>query len=86
MSELAAALTQLRELRGDSQANAVPSLGNVRDRIEALSVRLQAHNGLEETRFYQWSDPLLDPSERVAPNKKMKKRSPIFQRVFALGE
>lgn len=73
MSELVAALKQLRELRQNSQANAVLSLGKVRARIEAVGVRLRAHNELEETKVYQWSDALLDPSERAVLNEKMKK-------------
>lgn len=62
MVELTAAVKRLREIsRGEGDAD----LREVRERIEAVSQRLETHNELEETQVYRWAARLLPVAEQA---------------------
>lgn len=66
MHELAEAMKLVRALRANSDArNISRQLEDLRERVAALSRRLEAHNELEETQVYRWTDTLLAPAERA---------------------
>lgn len=73
MHELADAVKQMRELRESKQMNHQDELSDVRDKIIAVSRRLEKHNELEESEVYQWADALLTDAERAALNEKMQR-------------
>lgn len=70
MNELTAALKQLRALCRSDQPGA---LREVREKIDAVSRRLDAHNALEESRVYRWAALLLDPPEQMALNENIRR-------------
>ncbi len=64
MHELAEAIKALRALRANPDArNISRQLEDLRERVAALSRRLEAHNELEEKQVYRWTDALLAPAE-----------------------
>jgi hypothetical protein len=70
MSELTAALKQLRAV---CQSDQPGTLGEVREKIDAVSRRLDAHNALEESEVYPLAALLLDPSEQTALNENIRR-------------
>jgi Hemerythrin HHE cation binding domain len=70
MIELAAAVKQLRALCSSDQR---AGLREVRQRINALSRRLDAHNALEESRVYPSVALLLDPPQQLALDKNIRR-------------
>jgi hemerythrin-like domain-containing protein len=73
MTELAAAIAQLRQLRQSTHQDKSSVVQNVREKILAVSERLKVHNELEESDVYPWVEVLLTPAECVALNEKMQK-------------
>jgi hemerythrin-like domain-containing protein len=73
MSELTAAIKQLRQLRENPHQDKPSLVQNVREKIVAVSERLKVHNELEESHVYPWANMLLTPAARVALNQKMQK-------------
>jgi hypothetical protein len=73
MTELAAAITQLRQLCQSTHPDKSSLVQNVREKIVAVSERLEVHNELEESDVYQWLEVLLTPAECVVLNEKMQK-------------
>ena len=73
MTELAAAIAQLRQLRQSTHQDKSSVVQNVRKKILAVSDRLKVHNELEESDVYPWAKVLLTPAECVALNEKMQK-------------
>jgi hypothetical protein len=69
MSELTAAVKQLRALSRSGQPD---GLREVREKIDAVSRRLDTHNALEESRVYHWAAVLLDPPEQIALNESIR--------------
>ena len=69
MTELAAAVKQLRGLCKCAQPGGI---GEVREKIEAVSRRLEVHNALEGSQAYGWASVLLDPREQVASHGKIR--------------
>jgi Hemerythrin HHE cation binding domain len=69
MNELTAAVKQLRALSRSGQPG---GLREVREKIDAVSRRLDAHNALEESRVYHWAAQLLDPPEQIALNESIR--------------
>lgn len=63
MTELTAAMKRLREI---SRGEATGDLRDVRERIDAVSQRLETHNELEETQVYRWAAQLLPLAEQAA--------------------
>jgi hypothetical protein len=70
MSELAAAVKQLRALSGSDQPG---GLREVREKVDAVSRRLDAHNTLEESKVYRWAALLLDSPEQTALNENIRR-------------
>ena len=70
MSELAAAVKQLRALCRSGQPG---GLREVREKIDAVSRRLDAHNALEESEVYGWAALLLDPPKQIALNENIRR-------------
>lgn len=84
MSELAEAVKQLRALCRSDQPGA---LRGVREKIDAVSRRLDAHNALEESRVYHWAAVLLDPPEQIALNESIRQElENLPSRFRKLGE
>ena len=72
MHELSSAIKQMRDWRNDDEVSENRFSG-VRETIEAVKRRLDAHNELEETEVYQWAQTLFDERERARLNVKMQK-------------
>ena len=70
MIELAAAVKHLRALCGSDQQG---GLREVREKIDAVSRRLDAHNALEESEVYGWAALLLDPPKQIALNENIRR-------------
>jgi iron-sulfur cluster repair protein YtfE (RIC family) len=65
MDELSNAVRQMRQLvkaEFYDQPTLVTELSRVRDRVDAVSNRLKAHNALEEDKVYGWSGLMLNGS------------------------
>lgn len=73
MSELAAAIKQLRQLPEGTDQDKSSLLQNVREKIVAVRERLKAHNELEESDVYPLAEVLLTSAECRALNEKMQK-------------
>jgi hypothetical protein len=70
MSELTGAVKQLRSVCRTDQ---LEGLGEVREKIDAVSGRLDAHNALEESQVYLWAALLLDSPEQTALNENIRR-------------
>ena len=83
MSELAAAMTQLRELRRGDRQDAAPVFAKIREQMTRLRRRFHTHNALEESQVYHWAGSLLDRSEQKALKEKLQRElgnlSPRFR-------
>ncbi len=64
MRELGAGVKQMTELRGSGWRDARAQLDDLREKIDALSERLERHNELEESDVYLWAEAL--PPEAAA--------------------
>lgn len=64
MSELTAAMKELRELRRKVRPVTPAAIAGVRERLERVSTRLAEHNALEEAQAYRWVTALFDQSEQ----------------------
>lgn len=73
MSELAAAIIQLRQLRESTNQDRSSLAQNVREKVVAVQERLKAHNELEESDVYPLAKVLLTPAECSALNEKMQR-------------
>ncbi len=73
MSELAAAMKQLRELHRSDRQDSAPILAKVREQVSRVHGRLEAHNKFEEARVYDLVDAFLDDSEQKALNEKLQR-------------
>jgi len=65
MEELSKAVRQMRQLvkaKFYDQPRLVTELGRIRDRVDAVSNRLRAHNELEEEQVYGWPGLMLNGS------------------------
>jgi len=66
MDELSRAVKTMRELLTRSESHEQPEirteLGRIRDRVDAVSNRLRAHNELEEEQVYGWPGLMLNGS------------------------
>ena len=63
MEELSRAVRQMRQLvkaEFYDQPRLVTELSRIRDRVDAVSNRLRAHNKLEEEQVYRWSGLMLN--------------------------
>jgi hemerythrin-like domain-containing protein len=73
MSELAAAMKQLRELRRADRHDATPVLAKVREQTLRVRNRLDAHNDLEESQVYHWAELFLDASEQKTLRERLQR-------------
>jgi hemerythrin-like domain-containing protein len=73
MNELAAAMKQMRELRGDAQHDATRVLAKVREQLSRVRSRIEAHNDLEESQAYHWAALYLDASEKKALSERLER-------------
>lgn len=71
MSRLAAAVKQLRAMREGGHPEEAMLLQRVREQVEELRERLEAHNAFEESQVYPWVNSLLEPGAGVALTEKM---------------
>lgn len=71
MTEIWAALKQLRDLPGRPAEEIAATLRSAQARIESVNQRLQAHNRREEGQVYRWADAWLSPEARSALNDRM---------------
>jgi hemerythrin-like domain-containing protein len=73
MSELGAAIIQLRQLRESTDQDKSSLVQNVREKVVAVRERLKVHNELEESDVYPLTKVSLTPAECMALNGKMQK-------------
>ncbi|HJP91622.1 MAG TPA: crossover junction endodeoxyribonuclease RuvC [Pyrinomonadaceae bacterium] len=83
MHELANAVTQMREIRGVCELQAVrATLKVVARTVGQVKQRLTEHNKAEEMQVYRWLTPMLDPVElaKLASeiSAELSKRPPRF--------
>lgn len=73
MSELAAAVKELRDFRRGKTADlkAADVIESARKRLTEVSKRLETHNDLEETQVYHWAAAMLDPEEQETLSKNI---------------
>jgi hypothetical protein len=55
------------------QSDQPGTLREVREKIDAVSRRLDTHNALEESEVYRWAALLLDPPEQTALNENIQR-------------
>jgi hypothetical protein len=73
MFELAKAVNAARELvKGENEPSA-DQLLEIKQRVLAVSARLQEHNGLEEEQVYLWPEMLLSAGERAELSIRMRR-------------
>lgn len=72
MRELFSVIKQMRETSENNPADSARLL-TVRETIEAVKIRLDAHNESEETEVYKWADVLFEPAVSADLNRKMRK-------------
>ena len=66
MHELASAIKQMRDFLAMPDPIAAPNmLQGVREIVEAVRGRLEAHNKMEEERVYRWTNTVLSPREQT---------------------
>ena len=67
MDELAKAVKTFREIlakdKSRQQVDVDAEFAGIRDRVEAVSLRLESHNVLEEDQVYKWPGLILSESE-----------------------
>jgi iron-sulfur cluster repair protein YtfE (RIC family) len=65
MDELATAVKTFREILASAQSpqHVTEQLETIRQRVNAVSLRLEAHNALEEVRVYKWPGLILGTAE-----------------------
>jgi hemerythrin-like domain-containing protein len=85
MTELAAAIKQLREIRQNAHSDKPALIENVRGRIAMVAERLKAHNELEESDVYPLAEVLLTPADCVILNEKMRKELDNVPQRFSTG-
>jgi len=69
MKELGMVIKQMRVFcKTNSQADS-GQLSEMREKVSAVSRRLENHNELEESQVYRWAEELLDQTERLVLNK-----------------
>jgi hypothetical protein len=73
MQELAAAIAQSRKERRRNEESSSAVLSSVREKMLAVSERLQKHNTLEESEIYQWAEVLFGSEECIELNARMQK-------------
>ncbi|MEO8043346.1 MAG: hemerythrin domain-containing protein [Spartobacteria bacterium] len=87
MTELTAAMKQLRELRRSDRHDAAPVLAKVRQQMTRLRRRFHTHNALEESEAYQWAGSLLASPEQTALKEKLQRElDNLPPRFRAAGE
>ncbi|MBD0326817.1 MAG: hypothetical protein ICV68_10310, partial [Pyrinomonadaceae bacterium] len=73
MVELAQAVNAARELfKGEDEPSA-DQLSEIKQRVLAVSVRLEEHNRLEEEQVYLWPEMLLSAGERAELSARMRR-------------
>jgi hemerythrin-like domain-containing protein len=85
MTELAAAIKQLREIRQNAHSDKPALIENVREKIAMVAERLKAHNELEESDVYPLAEVLLTPADCVILNEKMRKELDNVPQRFSTG-
>lgn len=73
MRELTEAIKQMREMRETDSHDAPQRFSAVREKIAAVSRRLEAHNQAEESEVYQWVKTLFDPVRQAKLSAGMQK-------------
>ena len=73
MVELAKAVNALREFLAEGGGPPEDQFSEVRQRVLAVSVRLEEHNRLEEEQVYLWPEALLSLEERVGMSARMRR-------------
>lgn len=66
MSEITAAVKELRELRRGHRQDATAVFAEVRERMTGVSQRLETHNAFEESEVYHWTGAMLNSPEQEA--------------------
>lgn len=65
MDELSRAVKTFREIMAkyETSHSVDAQLATIRERVDAVSLRLESHNALEEDQVYKWPDLILTASE-----------------------
>jgi hypothetical protein len=73
MVELAKAVNAARELVKEKNEPCAVRLSEIKQRVLAVSARLQEHNRLEEEQVYLWPEMLLSAGERAGLSVRMRR-------------
>ena len=85
MVELAKAVNAARELVKEKNAPRAEQLSEIKQRVLAVSARLQEHNRLEEEQVYLWPEMLLTAGERAALSARMRREIENLPPRFSPG-
>ena len=84
MDELARAVKTFREILANTQSpQHAEQLVTIRARVDAVSLRLESHNALEETQVYKWPGLLLGASELEDLRAALRRELDNLPRRFA---
>jgi hypothetical protein len=73
MVELAKAVNAARGLSGETGGASQDQFSEIRQRVLAVSGRLEEHNRLEEEQVYLWPEALLSVEERTEMSARMRR-------------
>ncbi len=84
MIELAQAVKTCREILAHPQsAHYVEQMATIRARIDAVTLRLELHNELEETQVYEWPSVILGAADLDALSAALRSELENLPRRFA---
>ncbi len=65
MDELAKSVKMFRETiaNAENPEHVLVQLATIRERVDAVSLRLESHNALEEDKVYKWPSLILSASD-----------------------
>lgn len=78
MSEITAAVRQLRGLRRVDHQDSSRILAAVSEQMVRVSQRLETYNALEESQVYHWAGTLLDEAEQKALSESIQRELDHF--------
>jgi iron-sulfur cluster repair protein YtfE (RIC family) len=75
MDELARAVKTLRRILANAEnpCDVADHLATIRRRVDAVSLRLEVHNALEEDQVYKWLDLIISASDREGLRTSLKR-------------
>ncbi len=85
MDELSRAVKTCREIlaNAESPQHVAEQLDTIRERVRAVSLRLESHNALEEDQVYKWPGLILSASDLQGLRAALRRELENLPRRFA---